>query len=59
MDVIPLDTSLVKGSHGRVDQPLGWDPILIADKSEALAEDPSGRIPSTSVRDLLLSMLFD
>ena len=59
LDVIPLDTSLVKGSHGRVDQPLGWDPVLIADASESLAEDASGRIPSTSVKALLLSMLFD
>jgi hypothetical protein len=59
LDVIPLDTALVKGSHGRVDQPLGWDPVLIADRSESLAEDASGRIPCTSVKALLLSMLFD
>ena len=59
MDVIPLDASLVRGSHGRVQQPLGWDPILIAEAAANLSDDPDGRIPCTAVRDLLLSMLFD
>lgn len=59
MDVIPLDTSIVRGSHGRVDQPLGWDPVLIAEAAVNLEDDPQGRVPCTAVRDLLLSMLFD
>lgn len=31
MDVIPLDASLVKGSHGRVGTPREFHPVLIAD----------------------------
>ena len=59
MDVIPLDTSLVRGSHGRVDQPLGWDPVLISEAAANLQDDTDGRIPCTAVKNLLLSMLFD
>ncbi|MBC23021.1 MAG: alkaline phosphatase family protein [Phycisphaerae bacterium] len=28
MDVIPLDTRLVRGSHGRIDVPAGYEPII-------------------------------
>ena len=31
MDVIPLDPSLVKGSHGRVGTPKEFHPVFIAD----------------------------
>ena len=58
MDVIPLETSLVRGSHGRVDQALGWDPILISEATVNMQEESDGRIPCTAVRDLLLEMLF-
>jgi predicted AlkP superfamily pyrophosphatase or phosphodiesterase len=32
MDVIPLDASLVKGSHGSVNTPTGFHPVLITDE---------------------------
>ena len=31
MDVIPLDATLVKGSHGRVGTPREFHPVLIAE----------------------------
>src|SRR5690606_12700421 len=31
MDVIPLDASLIKGSHGRVGTPSDMHPVLISD----------------------------
>ncbi len=55
MDVIPLDTSLVKGSHGRIDQPQDIQPILISrDDLKDLPEE----IPVQKVRDVILSHLF-
>jgi hypothetical protein len=33
MDVIPLDATLIKGSHGRVNTPVSAHPILITDKA--------------------------
>lgn len=35
LDVIPLDASLVKGSHGRADNPPGLGPVLIGNASRA------------------------
>ena len=55
LDVIPLETSLVRGSHGRVDQPNQAMPVLIT------PSDDSGRpeeIPVTGVRDVILEQLF-
>ncbi len=52
MDVIPLDPSLIKGSHGTpVDDPEGA-PLLIGDRS--LWEPASGELPMTAVRDVIL-----
>jgi hypothetical protein len=55
LDVIPLDASLVKGSHGRLtDDPaqgpvfIGGDPALV----------PDGEVAATEVKALLLSHLF-
>lgn len=33
MDVIPLDATLIKGSHGRVNTPVAAHPVLITDKA--------------------------
>jgi predicted AlkP superfamily pyrophosphatase or phosphodiesterase len=33
MDVIPLDATLIKGSHGRVNTPVSTHPVLITDKA--------------------------
>ncbi len=53
MDVIPLDASLVRGSHGRTDLAPELEPVVIA---------RSGRtepIAATDVRDLILEQMFD
>lgn len=55
MDVIPLDASLVRGSHGRPTDRLEDGPVMIS--SEACG-DGSPIVP-TAVRDLILSHLFD
>ena len=54
LDVIPLDASLVKGSHGRQ---TGWEeegPVLIT-KSKAVFD--SNRITSVDVHDIILAHL--
>jgi predicted AlkP superfamily pyrophosphatase or phosphodiesterase len=54
LDVIPLDASLVKGSHGRL---TGWEedgPVFISRRKD-LVVDP--RIRSVDVHDLLLAHL--
>jgi predicted AlkP superfamily pyrophosphatase or phosphodiesterase len=54
LDVIPLDASLVRGSHGRSD---GWDdegPLLITGRGDLL---PGGRLHSTEVCEVLLRHL--
>ncbi len=55
LDVIPLDTSLVRGSHGRTD--LGDDrrPVLLC--SEPMEQLPE-LVESTAVRDVMLDLLF-
>ncbi len=55
MDVIPLDTSLVRGSHGRIDQPPEVMPVLMTSLPvDHLPEE----IPCTSVYEVILSHLF-
>lgn len=56
MDVIPLDESLIKGSHGRAPDDPSMGPILITTEPALL---PEGEIPAVSVKDLLLSHIFD
>lgn len=55
MDVIPLDESLVKGSHGRPPDDPDQGPLLITSEPELL---PAGAIPAIAVRDLLLAHVF-
>ncbi len=55
LDVIPLDASLVRGSHGRIDQAAGDQPVLIT--AAELAPD-ADEIPCTAVRDAILDHLF-
>ena len=54
MDVIPIDASLVKGSHGRPPQSPDRGAFYIS--SEAGNEKP---LKATEVRDYLLNMIFD
>jgi predicted AlkP superfamily pyrophosphatase or phosphodiesterase len=56
LDVIPLDPSLVRGSHGRVDLPEDRQPLLIAQQDPG---DNSARMPCTAVRDVILRLIFD
>jgi predicted AlkP superfamily pyrophosphatase or phosphodiesterase len=55
MNVIPLDASLVKGSHGRADAPEDEGPLVISSEPGLL---PDGPIEATAVRDLMLAHLF-
>jgi predicted AlkP superfamily pyrophosphatase or phosphodiesterase len=54
MNVIPLDASLVRGSHGRIPASLDDGPVLLS--SERGGGDT--RLASTAVRDVILSHLF-
>ena len=56
MDVIPLDATLVKGSHGRVTESPYDGPLLISSQRDALQTEV---IQSTAIRDLILTHLFD
>lgn len=55
LDVIPLDPDLVKGSHGRVEQPRDLRPVLIT-KAEISGEQEE--VPAAGVRDVILEHLF-
>ncbi len=55
MDVIALDASLVRGSHGRTDLPVKQRPILLAPHDRSNRPD---EIPATAVRDLILEHLL-
>lgn len=52
LDVIPLDTSLVRGSHGRAEQAPGFDPVFIGDLPDPFLEQS---LPMGSVRDAILA----
>jgi hypothetical protein len=52
LDVIPLDASLVRGSHGRVDPEL--DPILWCSEDMPMPD----RLPMTSVADLIEQLVL-
>jgi len=55
MDMIPLDASLVKGSHGRTDNPAESCPMLIGN---GLPARDDGRLAMAAVRDVMLDRLF-
>jgi predicted AlkP superfamily pyrophosphatase or phosphodiesterase len=54
LDVIPLDTGLVKGSHGRMPDRTDDGPVVIS--SVGL---PDGAIAATAIKQLVLDHLFD
>jgi len=56
MKVIPLDPSLVRGSHGRVDQSKDHQPVLITTGGQAGAPD---EISCRAVKDVILRELFE
>ena len=51
LDVIPLDASLVRGSHGLVEVAKGFDPVLLGDLPDPFLEP---ELPMASVRDAIL-----
>lgn len=53
MDVIPLDTSLVRGSHGRCDA--AYDPLIWSSSSMPWDD----RVDMTDVPDCIESLVFD
>lgn len=55
MDVIPLDASLVKGSHGRVIDDAKAGPVFISSAPRLL---PDGPIAATAVKDAILTHVF-
>ena len=55
MEVIPLDATLVRGSHGRLTDRADEGPVCLSSEKHALA----GTIDAVAIRDLVLSHLFD
>jgi hypothetical protein len=55
MDVIPLDASLVRGSHGRITDRPEDGPLLIASRADLLTHD---KVAATDVKSLLLKAVF-
>jgi predicted AlkP superfamily pyrophosphatase or phosphodiesterase len=55
LDVIPLDASLVKGSHGRVTDRPEDGPLIIGSQAHLL---PDGPVSATAFKQVLLDYLF-
>jgi predicted AlkP superfamily pyrophosphatase or phosphodiesterase len=56
MDVIPLDASLVKGSHGRLTDRPEDGPLIISSEAALL---PEGQIAGTDVKQIVLEHIFN
>jgi predicted AlkP superfamily pyrophosphatase or phosphodiesterase len=56
MDVIGLDASLVRGSHGRVTDHPKAGPVFISSEPALV---PDGEVPATAVKGLVLQHVFD
>lgn len=56
LDVIALDASLVKGSHGRLTEDQAEGPLFMSNVPELL---PAGSVHATAVKELLLRHVFD
>jgi predicted AlkP superfamily pyrophosphatase or phosphodiesterase len=56
MDLVPLDASLVHGSHGRLTQDVSGGPLFITSAPHLL---PDGAIRATDVKDAILTHVFD
>jgi predicted AlkP superfamily pyrophosphatase or phosphodiesterase len=55
MDVIPLDATLVGGSHGRATDDSRDGPLIIADRADLLA---GKNVSATDVKSILLDAIF-
>ncbi|MGE0023847.1 MAG: alkaline phosphatase family protein [Hyphomicrobium sp.] len=56
MNVIPLDAALVRGSHGRADNPGEHGPVFLSSEPRLV---PEGPVEARHVKDLMLSHVFD
>lgn len=56
MDLIPLHAELVKGSHGRADNPQAHGPIIMSSNPDHL---PAGAISAVDVKSIILQHIFD
>jgi hypothetical protein len=56
MDVIPLDASLVKGSHGRPTDDPADGPVFLSSEPRLV---PEGPIAATAVKDVVLRHVFE
>ncbi len=56
MDVIPLDTDLVRGSHGRITDDPRDGPVWISGEP---ALTPEGEVDAARVKELILAHLFE
>lgn len=58
LDVIPIDPTIVRGSHGRVEVSRGLEPVLFGDGLDAFDPPTDGALlPMPSVRDAILEAL--
>ncbi len=55
MDVIPLDATLVKGSHGRITDSPEAGPLLIGGEADLL---PEGEVEATAIKQIVLDHIF-
>lgn len=55
MDVIPLDATLVKGSHGRITDDPNAGPVFISSEPSLL---PDAEVQATAVKELILDHVF-
>jgi predicted AlkP superfamily pyrophosphatase or phosphodiesterase len=56
MDVVPLDATLVRGSHGRVTDDAADGPVFVSSENRLT---PEGSVAATAVKDLILRHVFD
>jgi predicted AlkP superfamily pyrophosphatase or phosphodiesterase len=56
MDIVPLDATLVRGSHGRVTDNAADGPVFVSSERCLM---PDGPVAATSVKPLVLSHVFD
>ncbi len=55
LEMIPLDASLVRGSHGRPTDDLSAGPVFLSSEKDAV----TGPVEASAVRDLILWHLFE
>jgi predicted AlkP superfamily pyrophosphatase or phosphodiesterase len=57
MEVIPLDASIVKGSHGRPPATAAEGPLVVTQRRDVLGVEPGMTLPPTEVFNLILRHL--